>query len=179
MIKVLFTILLSPAMLTAQEPKPYYKNDTLYTTCGYKIYTGQLLQFAKGTGAKGKFRFVKINNDIPAGTLTNNSIVVKDLKNFGIPSHNNGHIELTGTIIFKDSSKGNIDITLAFDRAIENSPDLPTELVVPAECRNNSKIIFYNKLDKLFKLYAMGTITKTEYEAQKKKLLEQSTGVLY
>ena len=61
-------------MLAAQDPKPSYNNDTLYTTCGYKIYKGQTLQFEKGTGKKGQFRFINITNGIAAVSLKNNSI---------------------------------------------------------------------------------------------------------
>ena len=78
--KLLLILLLNPILLVAQDPKPSYKNDTLYTTCGYKIYKGQTLHFAKGTGKKGQFRFIAIKNGISAASLINKSIVVKRIE---------------------------------------------------------------------------------------------------
>ena len=173
MIKVLFTLLFSPIILAAQDPKPAYKNDTLYTTCGYKIYRGQTLHFAKGTRKKGQFRYISIKNGIAVGSLTNNSIVIKELRNIVLWPLDAGYVDIVGSITFKDGSKGIIEIQMAFDKAIENDPGLPSELTVPPEFRNSSRVILHQKLNKLFKLYVSGIISKTEYEAEKKKLLEQ------
>jgi hypothetical protein len=160
-------------MLTAQDPKPSYKNDTLYTTCGYKIYKGQTLQFEKGTGQKGKFRYVTVKNGIAAGSLTNNSIIVKELKNVVITPLDVGYVDIIGTITFKDGSAGTVELQIAFDEAIENNTNLPSEIAVPSGFRNSSRVILHQKLNALFKLYLSGTISKSEYEAQKKKLLEK------
>lgn len=160
-------------MIVAQDPKPSYKNDTLYTTCGYKIYKGQTLHFAKGTGKKRQFRYVTVKNGITPGSLINNSIVIKEIKNIVLTPLDVGYIDVTGTVIFKDSSKGTVEIILAFDKAIENDPKLPSELIVPSEYRNSARVILHQKLNELFKLYTSGAITKTAYEAQKIKLLEQ------
>lgn len=171
--KILFVLLLSPVMITAQDPKPSYKNDTLYTTCGYKIYKGQTLYFGKGTGKKAQFRYITIKNGIAASSIINNSIVVKELKNIKLTPLDAGYVDITGNIVFKDGSKGFVEIQIAFDRAIENDPNLPSELVVPPKFRNSIRVILHQKLNKLFTLFASGTISKTEYEAQKNKLLEQ------
>ena len=171
--KVLLILLFFPLILPAQEPKPSFKNDTLYATCGFKIYKGLVLQFGKGTEKKGTFRFIKIKNGVFYHSLVQNSIMVKEVKNFGITEPGTGTIEITGTIIFKDSSKGTVEIELSFDKAIENSPVLPTELIVPAEFRNSSRVRLSNELNRLFNLYKDGVITKADYEEQKKKLLEQ------
>lgn len=171
--KLIFPLLLCPFLSMAQEPKPEYKNDTLYATCGYKIYRGQTLQFGKGSGRNGKFRYINIKNSVPYASLANNTIVVTDLLNFGISSLDNAYIEIIGTIVFKDGSKGTVDIHMAFDLAIENSPGLTSELVVPDEFRNNSRVYLKNDLNKLFSLYRNGKIKKKEYEERKKKLLEQ------
>jgi hypothetical protein len=171
--KLLFVLLLSPVMLTAQDPKPAYKNDTLYTTCGYKIYKGQTLYFGKGTGEKAQFRYVTIMNGIAASSLSNNSIVVKDLKKLVLTPQDAAYVDITGNIIFKDGSKGIIEIQMVFDKAIENDPSLASELVVPAQYRNSSRVILHQKLNKLFNLFVSGAISKTEYEAQKNKLLER------
>lgn len=173
MIKVLFTLLLSPLLAAAQDPKPIYKNDTLYTTCEYKIYKGQTLHFAKGTGRKGQFRYITVKNGFAPTSLVNNSIVIKELKNIVLWPLDAGYVDIVGSITFKDGSKGIIEIQMAFDKAIENDPGLPSELSVPPEFRNSSRVILHQNLNKLFKLYASGSISKTEYESQKNKLLEQ------
>lgn len=171
--KILCTMLLSPLILAAQDPKPSYKNDTLYTTCGYTIYKGQTLHFGKGTGKKGQFRYISIKNGIAVRSLINNSIVVKEMTNIAISPLDAGYVYIIGTIIFKDGSKGTVEIQMVFDKAIENDPSLPSELTVPPEFRNSSRVKLHRELTKLFKLYASGAISKTAYEAQKNKLLQE------
>lgn len=171
--KLIFILLVYPLTTAAQEPKPVYTNDTLYTTCGYTIYVGRKLQFAKGTGKHGKFRFISIKNGIPAASLVNNSIIVSGMKNFKLAAPGEATIDITGAIVFKDGTKGSIELHISFDRAIENIPALPTELEVPASFRNSSKVLLVQELNKLLKLYAIGAINKTDYEAQKKSLLQR------
>ncbi len=170
---LLFILMLCPLISGAQDPKPSYKNDTLYTTCGYKIYKGQTLHFNKGTGKNGKFRYISIKNGIAIHSLSNNSIVVKEMKRVVISPLDAGYVDMTGTITFKDGSRGIIEIQIAYDEAIENVPDLPSELAVPPEFRNSSRVILHQKLNKLFKLYVTGVISKAEYEAEKGKLLAE------
>ena len=95
------------------------------------------------------------------------------MKNFGISVLGNGYIEIVGTFTFKDGSKGYIDIHMAFDRAIENSLNLPSELIVPDEFRNKAVMSVADELKKLNKLYLDGILTKEEYEVEKKKLLQK------
>lgn len=61
--------------------------------------------------------FVNIKSETTNAALTNNSIVIKKMKNFGISVPGNGYIEIIGTLKFKDGSKGYIDIRMDFDRA--------------------------------------------------------------
>ena len=172
--KILFALLLCPLLTTAQvDPRPVYKNDTLHTTCGYKIYPGQILHFAKGTGSKGRFRYVSVLNNIPVSSLANSSIVVRELRNVRVTPMDDGYTDIYGLITFKDGSKTIILIQLAYDSAIENAPDLPTELVVPAEFRNSSRVVLHRQLNELFKLFLSGAISKTEYEDRKNKLLHK------
>jgi len=172
--KTILLILLSfPLLSTAQRSQSKFENDTLYTSSGFKIYKGQTLHFGKGTRKNGKFRYINIKSETAATSLANNSIVVKQLKNYGISQLGNGYIEIIGSIVFKDGSKGYVDIHMAFDHAIENSPNLPSELIVPAEFRNKPTFSVADELDKLNKLYQDGILTKEEFESQKKKLLEK------
>lgn len=168
---LLFTFFLWPLISTAQKNLPRFQNDTLYTSSGFKIYKGQTLQFGKGSGQKGKYRFINIKNGYRAKSLANTSVIVDELKNFGISIFYNGYIEIIGTLIFKDGSKGAINIHMAFDRAIENSLALPSELIVPDEYRNKPAGNLSDEIMKLYKLYKEGDLTDEEFEAQKKKLL--------
>jgi Short C-terminal domain len=171
--KFITILLFLPLISTAQTNGPRFVNDTLYTSSGYKIYKGLTLHFGTGTRTNGKFRFVNIKTDIASASLTNNFIVVKKMKNYGISVLGNGYITIIGTIKYKDGSKGSVDIHMAFDRAIENSPNLPSELIVPDEYRNKKLLSVADEIKKLNNLYEDGIITKEEFDIQKKKLLDR------
>ena len=134
--KIFFLLLGLPFIAIGQKSTSTFANDTLYTSSGFKIYKGQTLYFGKGTRNDGKFKFVNIKSEATSFSLANNSIVVKKLRNYGISSLGNGYIEIVGSMTYKDGSKGYIDIHMAFDRAIEDDPELPSELIVPGEYRN-------------------------------------------
>jgi Short C-terminal domain len=167
-----FLALFCPGLLKAQKTLPRFENDTLYTTSGFKIYKGQTLHFGKGSGRNGKYRFINIKNGITSKSFANTSMVVKELGNFGISVLYNGYIQITGTLTYKDGTTTFLDIHMAFDHAIENSPKLPSELIVPDEFRNKERGNISDELIKLYKLYSDGDLTKEEYEAQKKKILD-------
>ena len=171
--KLLFVLMLLPFVSIAQKPLPRYENDTLYTSSGYNIYIGQVLQFGIGSGRDGKFKYVNIKNNVPFSTLKNNSIEVKQMMNYGISILSNAYIEIIGSFTYKDGTKGVIDIHMAFDRAIEYSGKLPGELLVPGEFKFRLKGTVAEEINKFYELYKEGFLTKEEFEAQKKKLLGQ------
>lgn len=172
-LKLLLPVLFCPLLLYAQSPGPAFKNDTLYTIGGYRIYKGQVIQFTKGSGKKGKFRFVSIRNGFAENALTGNSILVTGLGHFDINAQEDAHVDITGSVVFKDGTKSTIEIQLVFDKALDNTNGLPAEMMVPAEFINNSKVILYRELKKLLNAYIEGKIDKVTYEAQKKELLEK------
>ncbi len=171
--KLLLLLLAVPVVLSAQVSKGEFVKDTLYTSTGFKIYKGQTLHFGVGKREDGKFRYINIKNDVSYKSLTNNSIVVKKLKNFGISMLGNGYIEIIGKITFKDGSKGLIDIHMAFDHVLEETTRSPAELIVPEEFRIKQIENTTAELERLYKLYQDGAITKEEYEIQKKKLTKE------
>lgn len=118
---------------------PAFENDTLYTSCGYPIYKGQLLQFGKAMGDRGKFKYVNIKNRFPPSSLQDNQVRVTKLKEFGISVFGNGYITIIGTVIVNNTEKGDIEIHLAFDHAIGHVPAIPGELLVPEEFRSRIK----------------------------------------
>ncbi len=169
---LLLAFLFLPFLASAQKTLPRFENDTLYTTSGFKIYKGQTLYFGKGSGRNGKYRFINIKNAIASKAFANTSMVVEELKDFGISVFYNGYIHILGTLTFKDGSKTYADIHMAFDRAIENNPKMISELTVPDAFRNNTRGNISDEIIKLYKQYAAGDLTKEEYEAQKKKILD-------
>lgn len=151
--------------------KPAFVDDTLHTSSGYKIYKGQVLQFGKTTGNREKFRYVNIITGITHNSLENRHLRVKELKAFGISVLGNAYITIIGTLIIKNTDRMDIEIHMAFDHAIENIPDVPSELVVPDEFRNRLKAEPQAEVDRLEKLYRNSTITKEEFEALSKKMM--------
>jgi hypothetical protein len=115
---------------------PFFVDDTLYTSCGYKIYKGQVLQFGNLTGNKGRFRYVNIKNKVSPSLLQNNQVTVTEIKDFGISALGNSYITIIGIIIGGNNQRGEIEMHMAFDHAIGNSPSVPGELLVPDEFRN-------------------------------------------
>jgi len=174
----LIILLCCPVISYAQTTIPKFENDTLYTTSGYKIYKGQILQLASGTAENSKFRFIKLQggSHLDADKYENTSILVKKLSDFKMSGLGNRYIGISGTITYKDGSKNKIEIDMNFERAINNFGGLPSEIVVPEEFRNNRKAEggVVSELERLFKLYKEGALTKEEYETLKKKLIEQN-----
>ena len=145
--------------------KPAFIEDTLYTSCGFKIYKGQVLQFGKTTGNRGRFRYVNIITDITHHSLENRQLRVKELKGFGISTLGNAYITVIGTLLVNNTDRMDIEIHLAFDHAIENIPGIPSELIVPDEYRNRLKKDIQSEIKRLEEFYLNNKITKEEFEA--------------
>jgi len=118
---------------------PAFVADTLYTSCGYKIFKGQLLQFGNPIGTRGRFRYVNIKNRVPADKLKNNHVRVTELKDFAISAVGNGYITVIGTLIINNIEQGDIEMHIAFDHAVGDSPAVAGELLVPDEFRSRIK----------------------------------------
>lgn len=152
---------------------PRFDHDTLYTSSGYKIYKGQTLTFAEGSGKNGNFRYAKIKGNDTPGTLANKSVVVEKVSDFKISGLSNAFIRIHGELIRNNGERKRIIFYLAFDNAIEGVQGMAPELIVPEEFKNKSQKSAADEIAKLFKLYQEGAISKEEFEAQKKKLLDQ------
>lgn len=171
---IIFLLILCPLLSFSQVFFPAYKNDTLTATCGYKVYKGSVLQIGEGTGRNKNFRHINLNSPSPVlfAAVTNNSVTVTEIKRFWISKNDIAYLHITGSFFHKDSTKGIVDMDIAIDQAIENSPALPGELIVPAQYKNNKKVNLRNNLNNLFDLYRKGKISQAQYEDRKKKLLE-------
>ena len=201
--KIFFILLLSPLLSSAQFVQPRFEKDTLYTSGGYNIYKGQTLQLANGTSSDGYFRFIKFHPGLSRTDtyiLQNSSILVSKVRNFKISGADHYSIRISGTITYKNGTKAETDLIIDFEKAIENKDGLPGELIVAqefkqrrmqpvtAEIKNQEapatekkqpvpddlrKLLVADEIKKLFDLYKAGALTKEEYEAQKKKLLDR------
>jgi hypothetical protein len=200
---LLCILLLGPLYLTAQTNLPRFENDTLYTTSGYNIYKGQVLHLANGTSDAGYFRFIKFHAGLgrtDTYTLQNSIIVVDKLRSFKTSGLENHSIRIEGTVTYKNNSTAKVDLVMDFEKASESYAGLPAELTLPAgfitrqtepvtaetkkkfTAAENKKqavvediksILVADEIKKLFDLYKAGALTKEEYEAQKKKLLDK------
>jgi len=198
--KLLFIILLCPLLSAAQNAEPRFDNDTLYTAGGYKIYKGQTLQLANGTSAAGYFKFIRFHYSMSRNDtyiLQNSIILVDKLRNFKNLGTDNYNIRISGTATLKDGKKIPVDMFMDFEKAITSFDGMPGELTVaeefkkiryetpkpetkkqtlPAETKESGdikKLLVADEIKKLFDLYKAGALTKEEYEAQKKKLLDR------
>jgi hypothetical protein len=116
---------------------------------------------------------VKIINGYLFSTLANNTVTVKEITQIRTTALGNGYIELKGYITLKDGSREIIILKMSYDKVIENSPDLPSELKVPDEFRNKFKRNIKAELTTAKNLYEDKVINKAAYQALKEKLEKQ------
>lgn len=201
--KTFWILLLFPFSVSAQETLPRFEQDTLYTSTGYKIYKGQILQLAKGSSAAGYFNYIKFHPNLARTdtyVLQNSSILVNKLKSYKYNGPDKNSIRIAGTATLKNGSTMEVDLVMNFERVIESFTGLPGEITVPEEYKNKlyqapvpvtndqkqpevlknqaapedlKQLMVADEIKKLFDLYKAGALTKVEYEAQKKKLLDR------
>lgn len=210
--KLFLALLLCPLAIVAQRTQPRFENDTLYTSSGYTIFKGKLLQLGNGTSEAGYFRFIKFHQSMGRSdsySLQNSTIQVTKVKGYRYSSPDNNQVRISGMVTYKDGKKAEAEVVMNFERATEDYDGLPSELLVPAELKIRrtvtekaelkkqpaveetkkqpvtgeakkqpvpdelKKLLVADEIKKLFDLYKAGALTKEEYEAQKKKLLEQ------
>jgi len=158
----------------AQAQKmPALWNDTLYTSCGYKIYKGQVLQFGKNMANQQNFRYINVRSNITHRSVINQQLRVKEIRDFSFSVLNNSYITIVGTLIRNNIDKEDIELHISFDYAIEDIPGLPSEIVVPDEYRNRLKRDPQLEVKKVQMFYEDRVISKEEMERVKKKMLGQ------
>ncbi len=171
--ELLLTLMILPLLSVAQDASHRFENDTLYTKSGYKIFKGHTIEFAKGLERWGRFKHVSVKNGLLSTSLTDCLVTVKGFKKYSVTELGTGYIIFDGYLKRKDGSTEYIVLQMAFDKAIENSPVLPSEIKVGDEFRNK-----YNRDKKresvaLRNMYEDKVITKKEYQEMKKKIDEQ------
>jgi hypothetical protein len=134
-------------------------------------------------------------------SLQNSNILVSKVKAYKYSGPDNNSIRITGKLTYKDGKQEETDIVMNFERATEDYNGLPAELNVPEALKvkrtqntattetikqpatveikkqaapdDIKKLLIADEIKKLFDLYKAGALTKEEYEAQKKKLLDR------
>jgi hypothetical protein len=134
-------------------------------------------------------------------SLQNSTLLVSKLRAYKYGSEDNNSIRINGTLTYKDGKQEETDIVMNFERATEDYDGLPGELVVPEAYKTKhipvtsapetkkrvtaeeakkqpapadiKNLLIADEIKKLFDLYKAGALTKEEYEAQKKKLLDR------
>jgi len=176
--KCILPILILIACTVHAQDSIYLRNDTLHTTSGFKIYPGQELTLGTGTMPNGDFRYITIS------TASFYYIANKG-HGGGISSLSRKNINQHVTV-FKIDTRGSEKkgylyypiINIGSNRyQVDSDGAIATgEIVVPNEFKSKpaaSQSDVYDKLKKLKELLDSGAITQEEYDAQKKKLLEQ------
>jgi len=158
---------------TAPKPLPRFENDTLYTSCGYKIYKGDTLHFGYPTRKRdGNFRFIRIISSTGSFAISNKWMIVEKMSDYGVSELGNVYIKIKGKVKFHDGL-GTVKIHMNFDKAIESLPGLPSELIVPDEFKPKEIESPADEINKLYKLYQDSVINKEEFDAAKAKVLAQ------
>ena len=171
---LLLMLILLPLLSMAQDPVPRFEIDTLYTSSGYKIFRGQTIEFAKGLERWGRFRHISVKNGILSTSLTDCSVTVKEFKKYWLTDFGTGYIVFDGYLKRKNGVSEYIVLQMAFDKAIENSPVLPSEIKVGDEFRNKYRRDMKRENVALRNMYEDNVITKKEYNTMKKKLEEKA-----
>jgi hypothetical protein len=162
---------------SADASLPKMVGDTLYTSCGYKITAGQDIKLGTGSNLNGDFKYISASNS-PFPHAPN-------ARQVALHSSSNGHIAKVKKIKKEGSSKKGYVYRLALGTGdvINYECDIESaiaagEIVVPdkykskAATSSTQPVSVADELTKLKKLYDDSVITKEEFEAQKKKLLD-------
>ena len=126
-----------PSICFCQKTAPRIENDTVYTSCGYKIYVGSVLNFGTASGSMNHFRFVKIYSS-DHGHLSGARVLVKKIKGVTVSGIGNSYIHISGSILHNDGTTDRIVLAVNFDEATKELNGKPAELIVPENCKNKS-----------------------------------------
>lgn len=191
--KLIVLLFAFSTVYTFGQNEPTFENDTLTTSTGFKITSGDNLKLGVGSAEDAAFNFIRVNENSLFQTYSPNGLYKRGAAaNNALPARYSGlSVEVNKITKRGNKKRGYVYYaivkagTLArYEVDIENAI-AKGEIVVPNEFKPKSKtappivvevkqpISVADELNKLKKLLDDGTLTKEEYEAQKKKLLEQ------
>jgi len=170
---ICFLFFLVSSISIQAQTLPRFNGDTLYTASGFKIFKGQLLNFAEGTGQNGHFRFVKIKGGDNPKKLTNRTIEVRKISDYYISGLDNAYIRIKGAYPKKNGSIKIIRFKMLFEKAIQGFMGSTPELKIPNEFVKDQKPSAVNEITRLHQLLESGAITQQEFDLLKKKLITE------
>lgn len=162
------------------------ENDTLYTKSGFKITENQQLKIGTGTMPDGDFKYIRIaatslfqytGNDRSAVNSANSLYASSRGLQYKVVRIDKYGNKKRGFVYYPIINVGATRYQVDIDNAIAAG-----EIDVPDEFKPKPKALVVevkqqfslaDELTKLKKLYDDGVLTKDEYEAAKKKLLEK------
>jgi hypothetical protein len=153
--------------------RPALQNDTLYTSSGYKIYLGRLLQLGNATGKTGWYRYITFLTPTRPAAVEGKQLRVEEIKDLTFSVLGNAYINIIGTLMVNNKEGRELQLHLAFDHAIEDVRGIPGELVVPDEFRGVLKKDVQAEFKRVENLYLDEIISKEAFEAAKKYLQGQ------
>ena len=185
---VLLTALIE-ATYCQDSTLPKIENDTLFTTSGYKIVKKQMIKIGTGTMPDGDFKYIRASASSIISMTSTHGDRSADNARRAFPRHNSGttfpvrRIDKLGNkkhgyVYYAKIGSAIIDYEIDVENAIASG-----EIVVPEEYKPKPKnqvievkqqISVADELAKLKKLLNDSTLTKEEYEAQKKKILDNN-----
>lgn len=176
--KCVTPILILAAHIVHAQDSVYLRNDSLHTTSGFIIYSGQDLKLGTGTLPNGDFRYITVStasfyyiaNRGHSGMISSLSRKNINQKVTVLKIDTRGN-KKKGYLFYPIINVGANHYQIDSDGAIASG-----EIVVPDDFKSKpaaSQDDIYDKLKKLKDLLDSGAITQEEYDAQKKKLLEQ------
>ncbi len=156
---------------------PGIENDTLYTTSGYTISVGQEIKLGVGTKDNGDFKFI---------TAAKTLLAPPNQRLPSLRSSADGHIATVKKIKAEGNSKNGYvyHVIIGVGEPMNYECDVESaivagEIIVPDQYKPKVKTTsaaqsfsVADEIAKFKKLYDDSVITKEQFEAQKKKLLD-------
>lgn len=167
------------------QSETYLKNDTLYTTSGFKITIGQYLKAGVGSMPDADFKFIRRSSTSLFNYTSQTGYYGLANQANSFPRNASGH-EFKVVRIDKRGSKKNgyvyypilgggvryevdIDNAIRVGEIVVPEEFMPKEKNLQVEVKQNISIA--DELKKLNELRKDSVITEEEFQAQKKKLL--------
>lgn len=184
--RVLLSVLLFPVLAISQETTMI--GDTLVTKSGFKIYKNQELKIGTGAMQDGDFKFIRRSSTSLFTYYSNTGYQGLANQANALPRNQSGH-KLTVIRIDKRGSKksgyvyypiietGLLRYEVDIDPAIASGEiDVPDEFKPKKESQTvvvKQEASLADELSKLKKLLDDGVLSKEEFDAAKKKLLDK------